>query len=204
MALGRREQERKWRRQYILKEAEKLFAKKGYHQTTMAEIAKASEFGMATIYQFFKSKEEIYLTLFNEKLDLLLRLVKKAVKNASTPTEKIKAILKTDFSFFREHRNFFRLYIMEKEAITVMIREELGREVNQKHQEGLKIIREIIEEGIKKGEFRPLPPQDIAVLFASMVEGYIHAWIKEEDNTAPEEKIKVITELFLRGISAKA
>ena len=51
--LGRREQERRWRRQYILNVAERLFAQKGYHQTTMAEIAKASEFGMATIYQFF-------------------------------------------------------------------------------------------------------------------------------------------------------
>ena len=73
--LGRREQERRWRRQYILNVAERLFAQKGYHQTTMAEIAKASEFGMATIYQFFKSKDKIYLTLLHEKIDLLLKPV---------------------------------------------------------------------------------------------------------------------------------
>ena len=200
MSLGRREQERKWRRQYILKVAERLFAQKGYHQTTMAEIAKASEFGMSTIYQFFESKEKIYLTLFNEKLDTLLELVKNAVKKASTATEKIKAILKVEFDFFQKNKDFFRLYAMEREAITVIVREELGKEVNKKHEEGLALLKQIIEEGIKNKEFYPFPPAEVAILFSGMTQAYIHDWIKSGKEINLDEKIKIITNFFLKGI----
>ncbi len=196
--MGRREQERRWRRQYILNVAERLFARKGYHQTTMAEISKASEFGMATIYQFFKSKEKIYIAIFNEKLDLLIRFVEEAVKRAKDPVEKIKVILKANFDFFKQHQDFFKLYSMEREAIAVIIKEDLGKGIYKKHHQGIKLVAEVIEEGIKRGYFHPLPPKDVAILFLGMMEEYINTWIKEDVDW--EQKLKIITEVFLNGI----
>jgi len=200
ISIGRREQERRWRRQYILTVAERLFAQKGFHQTTMAEIAQASEFGMATIYQFFKSKEGIYLTLLLEKLDVLLKQIKEAAEKAKTPTGKIKAVIKVKLNFFQKNRDFFRLYALEREGIAVMVREELGREVNRKYQEGLVLLTQIIEEGIAKGEFRNLPPKEVAVLLSGTTQALIHEWIKSGEKMALTEKLKTVLDFLFYGL----
>ena len=69
--LSRKEREYRTRREEILKAAESVFAKNGFYNSTVAEIAKESEFAIGTIYQFFKNKEELYYIMMIEKFDLL-------------------------------------------------------------------------------------------------------------------------------------
>ena len=57
----RKEREFNLRRAEILEQAEKIFAAKGFHNTTVAEIAGASGFAVGTLYQFFESKEQLYI-----------------------------------------------------------------------------------------------------------------------------------------------
>ena len=201
--LGRREQERRWRRQYILNVAERLFAQKGYHQTTMAEIAKASEFGMATIYQFFKSKDKIYLTLLHEKIDLLLKLIKQAIEEAQTPLEKIKAIIQVKLKFFQKNRDFFRIYALHRQNIVVLLREELGKKIDEKYQEGLSTLAQIIEEGISQGEFKRFPPKEMAVLISGMIQALIHEWIKSEKEVQLTSKLPIILDFLFYGLKGK-
>ena len=56
----RKEREFNTRRAEILEQAEKIFAAKGFHDVTMAEIAGASGFSIGALYQFFKGKEHLY------------------------------------------------------------------------------------------------------------------------------------------------
>ena len=74
----RKEREFNMRRAEILKQAEKVFATKGFHNVTMAEIADASGFSIGSLYQFFKGKEDLYITMISEKLDLMYAEVRKA------------------------------------------------------------------------------------------------------------------------------
>jgi DNA-binding transcriptional regulator YbjK len=61
--LSRKEREFFWRRQEILESALELFSEKGFHNITMHDIAKKSEFAVGTIYKFFSNKEELYKAL---------------------------------------------------------------------------------------------------------------------------------------------
>ena len=74
--IGRKERERLFRKQEIISAAIKLFAKKGYEHTTLDEIAEASEFGKGTIYNYFQSKEEIYLAIVEDLLNQNIRMLK--------------------------------------------------------------------------------------------------------------------------------
>ncbi|MGZ6223492.1 MAG: helix-turn-helix domain-containing protein, partial [Syntrophales bacterium] len=56
----RKEMEFQLRRTEIISQAERIFAAKGFHNTTMAEIANASGFATGTLYQFFEGKEALY------------------------------------------------------------------------------------------------------------------------------------------------
>ncbi len=61
--LKRKEREFKFRRAEILDEAEKIFVLKGFHETTMAEIARSAGFATGSLYQFFEGKEDLYATM---------------------------------------------------------------------------------------------------------------------------------------------
>ena len=80
--LERKKREFNMRRAEILKQAEKVFATKGFHNVTMAEIASASGFSVGSLYQFFEGKENLYTTMISEKLDLMYADIRKATNAA--------------------------------------------------------------------------------------------------------------------------
>ena len=87
------------RRGEILSAAECLFSKHGFFKTSMAEIAGAAQFAMGTVYRFFKSKEDIYISLVEAKVEELMSLLEKRVAEANTATEKIQAVIKVKLTF---------------------------------------------------------------------------------------------------------
>jgi len=64
--LKRKEMEFLSRRASILEKAEKIFARKGFHNTSVAEIANASGFAIGSLYQFFEGKDDLYETMINQ------------------------------------------------------------------------------------------------------------------------------------------
>ena len=86
---SRKEREYLVRREEILKAAEKVFAQNGFYNSTVAEIAKESEFAIGTLYQYFANKEELYYTMMIEKFDLLYRTLQEAVGKSTTCLERV-------------------------------------------------------------------------------------------------------------------
>ena len=76
----RKQREYEARREEILLAAERMFSQNGFFKTSMAEIAESAQFAMGTVYRFFKSKEEIYISLVEAKVEELLNLLKEATK----------------------------------------------------------------------------------------------------------------------------
>ena len=105
--LSRKEREYRIRREEILKAAECVFAQKGFHNSTVAEIAKESEFAIGTIYQFFKNKEELYYIMMIEKFDLLYSTLLTGVGKNIKCSEKLLCLVEIVFSFI----NFFTAFI---------------------------------------------------------------------------------------------
>ena len=76
---GRKARERARRSAEVLAAARRLYARKGYQQTAMVEIARASELAVGTLYQLFPSKEAILRSLLEERMDELIARVRAAV-----------------------------------------------------------------------------------------------------------------------------
>src|SRR4030067_544194 len=110
---SRKEREYLVRRREILSAAEKVFAAKGFFPTTMNEIAHKAEFGTGTLYKYFKSKEDLYFTLIDEKIEEINRLVKAELSQKSSAMERIEKVLRFQFEFVERNRDFFRIYISE-------------------------------------------------------------------------------------------
>ena len=98
------------------KQAEKIFAMKGFHDVTMAEIASASGFSIGSLYQFFEGKENLYTTMISEKLDLMYAEVRKAMNAAEDIIDKIEMLIDAHLQFVEKNADFCRLFIKGENA----------------------------------------------------------------------------------------
>ena len=87
--LQRKEKEFQFRRAEILDQAVKIFSAKGFHETTMAQIAEASGFSIGSLYHFFRGKEELYSVMVMEKVRMMYDEIMGAVSREPSIDGKI-------------------------------------------------------------------------------------------------------------------
>ncbi|MCL6559278.1 MAG: TetR/AcrR family transcriptional regulator, partial [Firmicutes bacterium] len=131
-----------------------VFAEKGYHKTTVDEIARAIGVAKGTVYYHFKNKEELYLAVIQEGVNLFQHRLRQAADSAGTPGEKIKNLVQCQLRFHEEEKDLVFLFLKE------LCGTNLRRDVLAQMLSGcLQIIRGVIEEGIKDGVFRDVDPE---------------------------------------------
>ena len=175
--VGRREREYLVHREEILSAAEKVFAAKGFFLTTMSDIAREAEFGTGTLYKYFRSKEELYFTLIDEKVEEINRLVKDELSQEASAVERIKKVLGLQFEFFERNRDFFRIYISERNRFEWTVKEELGKDLHEKMVTYINILAEVMRQGIERKEFRSMNPMDLAHALVGIVNSFVFEWM---------------------------
>ncbi len=107
--LSRREREKKSRLDGIVETAEEMFAQRGYENTSMDDIARASEFTKRTLYKYFMNKEDLFFAVIRGCFQKLFAYVESSFRSGKTGQEKMKAGLAAYFRFYRENPEKFRL-----------------------------------------------------------------------------------------------
>jgi len=197
--VGRKERERQAHREEILRAAEKVFAEKGFFQTTMSEIAQGAEFGTGTLYKFFRSKEELYFTLIDEKTEEINRLVNAELSRGTSIRERIENVLTLEFQFIEQNRDFFRIYISERSRFEWTVKDELGKKIHEKMVAYIHLLARVLKEGVDGGELRPMEPLDMAHALTGMVNSYFFEWLISPQPYPLITKSKTVLEIFLRG-----
>ena len=118
IAAKRRQREREERYQTILKAAEGLFSRDGYHQTSINKIAETSEVSVGTVYFYFKNKEDLLIRLLDEISFLLRKMVGAEFRKTEASLE---GFMRTGQVFFN---SFCRQY---PEKVTILYRESVGQ-----------------------------------------------------------------------------
>ncbi|EWG09631.1 TetR/AcrR family transcriptional regulator [Cytobacillus firmus] len=178
------EEYKRKKKKEILSGALACFAKKGFQAATIDDIVAYSGISKGAIYNYFKSKEEIYLELLNEQTESANARLAENISILSSAEEKLEYLfdLYRDMSPFSQER---------KDRITVQLEftlhssrdENLNRILNERGKKFfLKMIKDIMEEGQTAGEFRPdADPNHVAGLFWTFMDGaMLHRVINEE------------------------
>ena len=199
----RKQREYEARRGEILLAAERLFSKNGFFKTSMAEIAESVQFAMGTVYRFFKSKEEIYISLVEGKVEELLSLLKEATRSRSSAPEKLRAVIRVKLVFADQNRDFFRIYVSEWSGFEWTIKSAFGDRVWKKYLAQIDLVANLIKEGIKAGEFRSVNPKDTSLALHGMLNSTIYVWILQAGpKESLVEKEEWLGTLFLHGLGA--
>lgn len=197
--LTRKEREYQARREEILKAAERVFAQNGFHNSTVAEIAKESEFAIGTLYQFFKNKEELYYMMMIEKFDLLYSTLLTGVDKNIKCSEKLLCLVELVFAFIEEHVDFFKIFTWELNVLNSNMNNRLKDQLITKHFAYIKLISDTIKEGFQEGVLRKGNADDLSTALVGMMNIFSFNWIYNQQQDSLKAKAPIIVNLFLHG-----
>jgi AcrR family transcriptional regulator len=183
-------------REAIVDIAREIFARYGYRKTTMDTIARAARKGKSSVYYYFKNKEELMQAVLDKEIAGLKREIANAMALATDPQEKFHTYVLTRMRIFgRIARSFstFKYEYLEEYNIIQRLRENYD-----KYE--MKFIRDILEEGLKKGVFSMADPQMTAFAIVVALKGFEYMWATEEDLEKIEKKILSLTDILFNGI----
>ncbi len=197
--LSRKEREYRIRREEILKAAESVFAQKGFYNSTVAEIAKESEFAIGTIYQFFKNKEELYYIMMIEKFDLLYSTLLTGVGKNIKCSEKLLCLVEIVFSFIEGNVDFFKIFTWELNVLNSNMNNRLKDQLVAKHFAYIKLISDTIKEGFQEGVLKKGNADDLSTALVGMMNIFSFNWIYNQRQDSLKSKAPIILNLFLNG-----
>ena len=197
--LDRKVREHLTHRKEILLAAEKLFAAKGFFPTTMSEIAQEAEFGTGTLYKYFKSKEDLYFTLIDEKTAEINGPVKAELSKKMSAIERIEKILRIQFEFVEKNRDFFRIYISERNRFEWTVKDDLGKSIHEKMVSYIHLLAQVMNQGIKDATFKPKDPMDLAHALVGIVNSFIFEWLMAPRPYPLLSKVDTVLDIFLKG-----
>ena len=199
MDLSRREREKILRRAEILDVALRLFSQRGFHNVSMKEIAKEAEFGVGTLYKFFKSKEDLYKALVLEKAYEFHQKFLEVLNAKKDILEKIKEYIRVKWEIVKDNLDFIKLYLAEVRGLSFSIRAGLDKEIRKLYTETLEKLSYIFSLGIRKGLFKEnLNPYDLAISFDGMINSLLLSYFEKGEilNFSSD----FILEVFLKGV----
>jgi AcrR family transcriptional regulator len=187
----------------VLAVARRLYARKGYQRTPMAEIAKAAELAVGTLYQLFPSKEAILRSLLEDRMDALIARVRQAAGEEPEVQGQLACIVRSHLAFARENADVLRLYLSGWIGYDFTVRQRFGERIDAKYQEYLDLLAAVLKRGTERGALAPRSPRRLAIILAGMVHAVIRRWLRERDLDLPAEG-EALLDLFLHGAAAPA
>jgi AcrR family transcriptional regulator len=160
-------------RTQLLDAAEEVFSRKGFHDTTLKEVAELAEFSVGSVYSFFTNKDDLFRQIFVRRGDEFMDGLAGVLDDeAASPLEVLHRLVDFEVGFFRQQPNFGRLYLHYSSAIMLTTERDVDAYIADNYDEAMRLQAGLIERGQAAGELRRGDPQVLARLFSGIVSAY--------------------------------
>ncbi|MGB5704973.1 MAG: TetR/AcrR family transcriptional regulator [Polyangiales bacterium] len=189
------------KRDRILKAAIKVFAKNGFYATRVSEIAKAAGVADGTIYLYFKNKDDVLITIFQDGIQQLLVILREVATSDESFDQRITQIIELQLGLLEEQRDL-------AEVITVNLRQSsslLKQYAAPLFMEYIDVIAGLVREGQKEGAFRKdINPRVVARSLFGALDAILLTWaLGEGDPASLRKAASHCASLFLEGLRAR-
>lgn len=173
----RREREKEQRRADIIDAAEQVFFSKGWQSATMDDVAEACELSKATLYLYFKNKEELYAAILVRGSEILYGMFKSAVASQPTGVEQTAAIGRAYMKFHEEHRDYYdAMLYFDARGFDTCEDCEFGQKCEEYRDRIMGLVAQAVATGVSDGTLRSdLDPMKTAVLLWASSSGVLTA-----------------------------
>jgi TetR/AcrR family transcriptional regulator len=173
----RREREREQRRNDIIDAAERVFFSKGWQSSTMDDVAEAAELSKATLYLYFKNRDELYAAILVRGSEILYDGFKRAVESHGTGLEQTEAIGRAYMAFHEQHRDYYdAMLYFEARGFDTCDDCEYGQKCEEYRERIMELVARAVGNGVADGTLRAdLDPVMTAVLLWASSSGVLSA-----------------------------
>jgi TetR/AcrR family transcriptional regulator, fatty acid metabolism regulator protein len=187
--------------QKITQAAVKVFARKGFFNARISDIAKEAKVADGTIYLYFNNKYDILISLFEDEIGKIILRVKLLLENETDPLKMLEIYAVHHLSLLRDQKELVEVLQMELRQSNKFIKEYR----NTKFIEYVDIISDIIHKGQQSGDFLPeIKPGIVKRAFFGALDEMSRLWsLSAKPHYSLEETAKDISGIFLHGIVAR-
>jgi TetR/AcrR family transcriptional regulator, repressor of fatR-cypB operon len=203
-ALSRKEREKNARQHDILKAARDLFIRKGYHETTLDDIASLAEFGKGTIYNYFSSKEELFYGIIDQASNEAFDSLTSAISVAGTARDKLTAYARAIIIHAHENADLFRLIFLELYRSGTPEYKNKIKHFQERGKDILELVERPITEEIRKGTIKPFDAHELVSIFDSTLRGYCLNFIENKFQSqidTVDATASLIVSIFFDGVT---
>jgi TetR/AcrR family fatty acid metabolism transcriptional regulator len=181
----------------ILEAAVKVFARQGFHQSTVAQIAKEAGVADGTIYLYFKNKDDILVQFFSFRAKQVFESFREEVDRAETSSDKLRNLVRRHLAEFQRDRDGAVVYQVETHQNSRLAEAQI-KEMSKMYRD---LISEIVEQGQQEGTIR----KDLYVglvkrFIIGAVDEVINTWLHSNGEYDLVSMADPLVEMFIKGI----
>jgi AcrR family transcriptional regulator len=192
------------KKQDILKAAIRVFAQNGVVNTKMTDIARAAGVGKGTIYEYFRSKEDIFADAYSHVFMDTENRISEVLESSIPPEEKLRMFMSVTIEeFLVKDGGEFAGIMMSFWSEGIRNNNERIMEIidlKKVYSEFRAMIAGILDEGIKKGSFRKMDTHITASVIIGALDGILLQYIMDRNVFSPGKAIETLLGSFLKGI----
>jgi len=187
--------------QQIIDAAIRVFARTGYFNSRVSDIAREAGIASGTIYLYFKTKDEILVTLFREKMAAWVEHVRGQIAGEPDPVAKLRRLVALHFSVLEANPDLAEVVQVELRQGQKFFRGASAHEVSSYFA----LIGGVLEEGIARGQIRADVPVKLAtkMLFGAM-DQVATSWVLGKRAYRLSDAAEPVAAIFLQGVRADA
>ena len=184
--------------QQIVEAAIRVFARNGYYNSRVSDIAREAGIASGTIYLYFKTKEDILVTLFRDKMAAFVTQLRREIAGEPDPVAKIRRLVGVHFSVLEQSPALAEVVQVELRQGHKFFRGASAHEVSAYFE----LIGSILKEGVAAGRFRADLPVKVAtkMLFGAM-DQMATSWVLGKRGYRLVDAADAVATIFLKGVT---
>ena len=184
--------------QQIIDAAVRVFARTGFYNSRVSDIAREAGIASGTIYLYFKTKDEILVTLFREKMAGFVSALRKEISGERDAPAKLRRLVRLHFETLEARPDLAEVVQLELRQGQKFFRGASAHEVSAYFD----LIGSVLEEGVAAGVFRPELPVKVAtkMLFGAM-DQLTTSWVLGKRGSRLADAAEPVVNIFLNGVT---
>ena len=186
--------------QQIIEAAVRVFAREGYYNSRVSDIAREAGIAAGTIYLYFKTKDDILVTLFRDKMAKFVGALRKAIAGEPDAASKVRRLVSLHFRMLEENPDLAEVVQVELRQGQKFFRGASSQEIGAYFA----LIGSVLEEGVAERRFRSDLPVKVAtkMLFGAM-DQMATSWVLGKRGYQLVDTSDAVAEIFLHGVAAR-
>ena len=183
----------------IIQAATRVFARRGFYQAKVSEIAKEAKVADGTIYLYFENKDDILISLFEEQMKVVLRNMREQVAAVDSPVRKLERFALSHLNLIEQNKDMAEIIQVELRQSSKFMKSYK----NEQFAEYLDLIADIVRQGQKEGLFKKeiLPDLIKRALFGALDELSRYWVLSSHRKYDIETAAQQISDTFLYGLA---